>query len=138
MIVPGTRGAAADAVAAMPSRVLLVEDSPADALLTMEHLRRAAPWLVCTHIDRLSLATPELLAEHDCVILDLSLPDAHGLDALLNARHRDSDIPILVLTGLSDLETGVEALRHGAQDYLLKNSVDGPGLERAIRYAIER
>jgi diguanylate cyclase (GGDEF)-like protein len=136
MIVPASR--AGDVHLPVPSRVLLIEDSPTDALLTIEHLRRAAPWMACTHIDRLALATPELLASHDCVILDLSLPDAHGLDALLNARHRSADIPILVLTGLDDLDTGVEALRHGAQDYLLKNSVDGPGLERAIRYAVER
>jgi diguanylate cyclase (GGDEF)-like protein len=138
VIRPEARAARVENESVAPSRVLLVEDSPADALLTMEHLRRAAPWMVCTHIDRLSLATPELLAANDCVILDLSLPDAHGLDALLNARHRDADIPILVLTGLADMETGVEALRHGAQDYVLKNSVDGPGLERAIRYAVER
>ena len=122
----------------LTGRVLLIEDNAADAFLTLEHLRRAAPDLQCTHVDRLSLATSEVLAQHNCVILDLSLPDAHGLDALAETRHRDADVPILVLTGLADIDVGVQALRHGAQDYLLKNSVDGAALERAIRYAIER
>jgi diguanylate cyclase (GGDEF)-like protein len=120
------------------SQVLLIEDNLADALLTTERLRRAAPDVRCSHVDRLAHATTEVLGRHDCVIVDLGLPDAHGLDALREIRHRDPDIAILVLTGLSDSDLGVEALRHGAQDYLLKDAVDGPALERAIRYAIER
>ena len=74
----------------------------------------------------------------DCVMLDLGLPDAAGLDALHRISRRVEDVPIIVLTGDGDGRRGVEAVAAGAQDYLVKGEVDPPTLRRAIRYGIER
>ena len=119
-------------------RVLLVEDNPADAYLTTDSLNTADPLTVCDVVRRLGDVTPERLQGVDCVIVDLSLPDANGLDALVRLRRVDGEVPIIVLTGIDDLETGSAALQQGAQDYLVKGSADGPALVRAIRYAQER
>src|SRR4051812_49550880 len=83
-------------------------------------------------------ARREELEHVDCVLLDLDLPDAHGLAALhrLKADHRE--LAILVLTGLADEQRGIEALAAGAQDYLVKGRVDGALLARSLRYAVER
>src|SRR5262249_16688716 len=72
------------------------------------------------------------------VLLDLSLPDAQGLDTILKLHTLVSHLPIIVLTGMENDELAVEALRKGAQDYLVKGKVDGNLLARSIRYAIER
>jgi DNA-binding NarL/FixJ family response regulator len=77
-------------------------------------------------------------AAADCAILDLSLPDASGLQALVALRALSPDLPIVVLTGFDDLEVGLSALRCGADDYLVKSQVDGFTLDRAVRYAIAR
>src|SRR4051794_36811025 len=73
-----------------------------------------------------------------CVVLDLGLPDADGLAALHRLREAAPDVPMLVLTGLTDTARGLEAVAAGAQDYLIKGRVDGELLARSIRYAIER
>lgn len=119
-------------------RLLLVEDNPADAFLTLDSLNTADPLTVCDVVRRLSDVTPARLTGLDCVILDLSLPDATGLDALVQLRALNSEVPVIVLTGEADLDVGTASLQHGAQDYLVKGSADGPALVRAIRYAQER
>jgi signal transduction histidine kinase len=120
--------------------ILLVEDNPADARLLRESLAesRAAPFEL-THVERLDAALARLDAERfDVVLLDLSLPDSAGLDTLSRAHARFPGVPIVVLTGQADKELALEAIRQGAQDYLVKGQVDGNLLVRAIRYAIER
>ena len=72
------------------------------------------------------------------MLLDLSLPDADGLDTLVRAHARAPKIPIVVLTGHDDEALAVRAVRAGAQDYLVKGRVDGDLLVRSIRYASER
>jgi serine phosphatase RsbU (regulator of sigma subunit) len=74
----------------------------------------------------------------ECALLDLGLPDAEGLTALEKLRGRVPDVPVVVLTGRIDDAVGPEALAAGAQDFLVKGQVDGRGLERSLRYAIER
>jgi DNA-binding NarL/FixJ family response regulator len=119
--------------------LLLIEDNPIDALRTMALLRTRVPDMSCRHVSTLADATPELLAAADCVLLDLSLPDAQDQEGLKEVLQRATDVPVVVLTGLDDpLQTGLESLRNGAQDYLTKDSLDAAGLERSIRYAIER
>jgi putative nucleotidyltransferase with HDIG domain len=74
----------------------------------------------------------------DAVLLDLSLPDSHGLDTLSKTYSQAAGVPILVLTGLDNEALGLEAVQNGAQDYLVKGQIDGQLLVRAIRYAIQR
>lgn len=120
------------------TRILHVEDNAADLLLTQEYVRGAMPSVEFDSAVRLADVTPDRAAAASCAILDLSLPDATGLEALIALRAMCEHLPIIVLTGLDDLPLGLTALRDGADDYLVKNHVDGYTLERAIRYAIER
>ena len=122
-------------------RVLLVEDQSADARLTLEDLRDVADLdaIEATHVRTLAEALA-VLERHrfDIVLLDLGLPDATGLDAVTAMLECGPDLPIVVLSGLDDERTALEAVLHGAQDYLIKGQVDRSLLRRALRYAIER
>jgi DNA-binding NarL/FixJ family response regulator len=127
------------AVSSEAGSLLLIEDNPIDALRTMALLRTRVPDMACRHVSTLADATPELLAAADCVLLDLSLPDAKDQEGLKEVLQRATDVPVVVITGQDDpLQTGLESLRNGAQDYLTKGSLDASALERSIRYAIER
>ncbi|TDC54510.1 response regulator [Actinomadura sp. KC345] len=118
--------------------LLLVEDDPGDAFLFEELLAEAQPGVRITVATTLAEALDALRPDMQCVIVDLSLPDAQGLDALHQMHARAPSIAVLVLTGLADAHVGVEAVAAGAQDYLVKQDVDGALLTRAISYAIER
>jgi serine phosphatase RsbU (regulator of sigma subunit) len=122
----------------LPIQLLLVEDDPGDALLVQSLLAGAAPNVDVIRVDRLREAEEMLPGGIECVLLDLGLPDAMGLEAVERLRAAALDAAIVVLTGHDDEQRGVEALSRGAQDYIVKGSVDGPLLARAIRYAIER
>jgi diguanylate cyclase (GGDEF)-like protein len=144
---PGSEWAASPATGPAPGvarlrtgarRVLLIEDDPADAHLAADALSVADPRTVCDLVGRLADVTPARLAAVDCVLVDLSLPDASGLQAVIHVRRLSSDVPLVVLTGDDDIETAAAALQHGAQDYLVKGRADGAVLDRAIRYAQER
>ncbi|MHC4779460.1 MAG: GGDEF domain-containing protein [Planctomycetota bacterium] len=76
--------------------------------------------------------------EADAVLLDLGLPDSTGLNTLRTIRKAVPHVAVVVLTGDDSDSTVMEALREGAQDYLLKEEVSGPLLQRTLRYAIER
>lgn len=117
--------------------LLLVEDDDGDALLVEELLVDAGLAADVTRAWSLEAALDALGDPVDCVLLDLGLPDASGLDALVQLR-RVSDAALVVLTGLDGIDRGVEAVAAGAQDYLVKGRVDGETLGRALRYAIER
>jgi len=127
----------------MPSesiKVLLVEDNLGDARLLFEGMEEALPGqFQVAHVRRLS-ETLEYLWEDTCsvVLLDLGLPDSHGLDTLVLVRAQAPDVPIVVLTGFQDEELGDQALKEGAQDYLVKGQVDSKLLARSMRYAIAR
>jgi signal transduction histidine kinase len=121
-------------------KVLLVEDNLGDAGLLYEGLEEALPGqFQTTHVRRLSEALEYLWEETcDVVLLDLGLPDSHGLDTLVVTRAQAPGVPIVVLTGFQDEALAVEALKGGAQDYLVKGQVDGKLLGRTMRYAIVR
>lgn len=121
-------------------RILLVEDNPGDARLLRETLREAEGFpFEMAHAERLGQAAGMLAGSPaDVVLLDLSLPDAHGLDTVRRMLDAAPDIPIIVLTGTDDERLALQAVHAGAQDYLAKGRVDGPLLARSIRYAIER
>ena len=120
--------------------ILLVEDNPGDARLIRELFRD----LQGRSFDILTAESfrqaHERLKEHrvDLALVDLSLPDSHGLDTFRKLAESYPSLPQVLLTGLNDQETAIQAVREGAQDYLLKGEVDGHILIRAIDYAIER
>jgi signal transduction histidine kinase/DNA-binding response OmpR family regulator len=122
-------------------RLLLVEDNPGDARLLQETLAdiQSAQFDLVV-VSRLSeaLTVLEQEARFDVMLLDLSLPDSHGLQTFLKVHERARSTPIILLTGLDDAAFAAEAARRGAQDYLVKGQVDGNLLMRTIRYAIER
>ena len=120
--------------------ILLIEDNPGDARLLQELMTEAGMVrFKLTHVDRLSTGL-ERLAEGDLdvVLLDLSLPDSHGLETLIRLHAQAPSLPIVVLTGLEDEALGVTLVQAGAQDYLVKGQVTSHLLMRSIRYAIER
>lgn len=123
-----------------PIQVLLVEDNLGDARLLQELLDEAAPTqFELTHVQRLAEALACLEGEaYDVVLLDLGLPDSHGVDTVVQVAAVAPSVPIVVLTGLQDEELAVRAVREGAQDYLIKGQIDGTLLARSIRYATER
>ncbi|MBF0416327.1 MAG: response regulator [Magnetococcales bacterium] len=75
---------------------------------------------------------------YDILLVDLNLPDSRGLSTFERISGRISDIPVIVLSGLDDESLAIQAVRSGAQDYLVKNAIDGNLLFRSIRYALER
>ena len=120
-------------------RVLLVEDDHGDAFLVSELLREEAAPVDVHRAQSLTEGLDRLRSEpFDCVLLDLGLPDASGLAALESLQGAAPHVAHLVLTGDRDDQRGIEAVAAGAQDYLVKGSVDGDGLRRAILYAVER
>jgi PAS domain S-box-containing protein len=124
----------------LPIRVLLVEDDPGDARLIREMLADAKDGVFrLDWVDRLTAGLERLSAQaFSVLLLDLSLPDSQGLATFESANSRAPQTPIIVLTGLDDNVFALEAMRAGAQDYLIKGRMDGDLLTRAIRYAIER
>jgi serine phosphatase RsbU (regulator of sigma subunit) len=119
--------------------VLLVEDDRADALLVEELIADAGVDITFGWAQSVSDAEREVARDRpDCVLLDLNLPDANGIDALQRIGRSDPSIPIVVLTGLNDEHFGISAVASGAQDYLVKGRVEPETLQRSLLYAIER
>ncbi len=120
-------------------KVLCVEDNPGDARLLREILKETGMEIELIFAHRLDYACRTLgTTVFDVILLDLSLPDAKGLEAVERIRTVAPDLPIVVLTGLIDEAVGVQCVQKGAQDYLVKDHFDGASLKRALRYAIER
>nr|WP_156749800.1 SpoIIE family protein phosphatase [Mycobacterium sp. E1747] len=119
--------------------LLLVEDDRADAVLVEDLIADAVADIRVVWAQSMAHAERELAsARPDCVLLDLHLPDANGIDALDRIAKHDATVPIVVLTGLNDEYFGASAVAAGAQDYLVKGRVEPEMLRRALLYAIER
>ncbi len=120
--------------------VLLVEDNPGDQRLIREALAETNHANIRLEpVDCLQAAQAALAKQgYDLILLDLALPDSAGLETLDKAGEAAPDTPIVILTGLDDVNTGIQAVRAGAQDYLVKGELTGHLLVRAIHYAIER
>lgn len=120
--------------------VLLVEDNPGDAFLIQEQFKTAQTYEYhLTHVEYLANAIAFLAQDaYDVILLDLSLPDSRGLETLKTIKEYSLSIPIVILSGINDEELAIQALRQGAQDYLVKGQVKGEILVHALRYAIER
>jgi diguanylate cyclase (GGDEF)-like protein/PAS domain S-box-containing protein len=120
--------------------LLVVEDSPGDARLVWEMFNEQGGQNTrLTHVACMSDAEKHL-AEHDVdiILLDLGLPDVQGLGAVRRARAAAPRVPLVVLTSLDDEFLATEALKEGAQDYLIKGQIDTRGLLRSLRYAAQR
>jgi serine phosphatase RsbU (regulator of sigma subunit) len=118
--------------------VLLVEDDEGDALLVQDELAEVLPQAVIVRCRTIGEALAARDQAIDCVLLDLGLPDASGLDAVATLRSALPAVPLIVLTGLADPAAGAAAVAAGAQDYLIKGLVGNDALARSIRYAIGR
>jgi serine phosphatase RsbU (regulator of sigma subunit) len=136
-----TSNAELDTAAATTGRgqvpVLVVEDDDGDALLVEELLREVDAPVVMQRARSLGQATT-MVSEAACVLLDLGLPDSQGLQGLKRLLKLEPDAAIVVLTGEANEHLGEQAVRAGAQDYLVKGEVAGHMLHRVIRYAVER
>jgi diguanylate cyclase (GGDEF)-like protein len=120
------------------ANVLLIEDNDADAELVTEFLSEVRNARV-TRATRIEEAAHALRAlTFDFVISDLGLPDAHGLDTVRRLQPLAPDTPLIVLTGIDDEDLAVQAVQHGAQDYLVKGELDAASLRRTLRHAAER
>jgi len=121
-------------------QVLLVEDNAGDARLLREMFsKEKADSFELTHLLRMSDAVLHLAKGGvDIALLDLGLPDAHGLDSVRRAHEVAPNVPVIVLTGLDDETLAAEAMKEGAQDYLIKGQIESRALPRALRHAVER
>jgi PAS domain S-box-containing protein len=121
-------------------KILLVEDSESDAALLQEEILHSGTG---DHQIKIAGSLQQAIEyfednQVDATLLDLNLPDSSGLETVRAIMSRQPDAPIVVLTGFDDEKAGTEAVRMGAQDYMVKGKADGRLISRAVRYAIER
>jgi signal transduction histidine kinase len=121
-------------------QVLLVEDNAGDARLLREMFSKERHGsFELTHLLRMSDALIHLAKSAvDVVLLDMGLPDGHGIETVRRTRAVAPEVPVIVLTGLDDEALAAEAMKEGAQDYLIKGQIESRALPRALRHAIER
>lgn len=121
-------------------KTLIVEDNPADVRLIEDALRRSSgARFETSRADSLAEAMQALQeVDPDVVLLDLGLPDSRGLESLETLGSRTATAPIIVLTGHDDESMALEALKRGAEDYLVKGTLEGELIARTVRYTVER
>ena len=121
-------------------QVLLVEDNAGDARLLREMFsKETSGSFELSHLTHMHEAEVRLKAGGvDIVLLDMGLPDGHGLDTVRRVHAAAPGVPVIVLTGLDDEALAAEAMKEGAQDYLIKGQIENRALPRALRHAIER
>lgn len=123
-----------------PLKVLLIEDNPGDAFLMKFYLGESTePAFETLHAETIKQAY-ELLDQNkfDIILQDLNLPDSHGVDSIKNLLAKYPGNLVLVLTGLTDEEVGLETVRYGAQDFLVKGRFDGKVLISSVMFSYER
>lgn len=121
------------------TRIFLVEDEPVSAGITLRMLREAGLAGAVSSAGTLADGLAALEAGGaDVALLDMGLPDSAGTDTVRAVCGRFPKLPVIVMTGTDDEAVGLEALKHGAQDYLVKGQFDDRELKRVIRYAQER
>lgn len=121
-------------------QILLIEDRIEDADLVRIYLKHAGLKHQLYHVESLyeGFQLVEERPDMDVVLLDLSLPDSHGFKTLTKFRERYTHLPVVVLTGLDDDTVGNQAIKAGAQDYLVKGKFESDLLVRVIRYSMQR
>ena len=124
-----------------PLHVLIIDDSEDDALLIGRQLRQWGYELDCARADSVASLTAALERRHwDLVLSDYTMPGFSGTRALALVRERDPDIPYIFVSGTIGEEAAVEAMRSGAQDYVMKGDFSRllPVIERELREALTR
>lgn len=121
-------------------RILVIEDNPADVLTIRQALTDSGALEIrLDHEETLEGGLQSIAdQEPDCVLLDLGLPDSQGLETLERFDPKALRVPVVVLTGLEDDLVGVDAVRLGAQDYVVKGRLTGSSILRIIRYGMGR
>lgn len=121
-------------------KILLIEDNLAEARLLQEFIKLTKSQnFGLVHVQRLQDGINQLNSQkYDVILLDLTLPDSQGLSSIPQLLQQNPSNPIIVLTNTNDEELGIEAVRQGAQDYLVKRHVNPDTLVRSVRYAVER
>lgn len=120
-------------------RVLLVEDNPSDHFLIREHLHDPELTFEVTRAKTLASAVRRLATDRfECVILDLNLPDGEGVEVIRAVTDAAREAAVVVMTGDSNSTLALVALRHGAQDFLLKGEIALQTISRAVRFAVQR
>lgn len=123
----------------MSLKILLIEDNPGDVRLINEMLKESGIQFELECVERLSSGIGKIkLDSFEVILLDLGLPDSQGISTLTKLNEIKHEAPVIVLTGLKDESAGVQAVKEGAQDYLIKGQVDKNLLSRSINYALER
>lgn len=120
--------------------ILLIEDNPADVYIVKEMLRSSSLNIgKLVTLERIDDATNFLQKQEvHLALLDLSLPDSFGLESYFGLRQVNKKLPVIILTGNNDAETALNALKEGAQDYLVKGEFNENLLSRSIQYSVER
>lgn len=120
--------------------ILLIEDNPADVYIVKEMLRSSSLNIgKLVTLERINEATDFLQKQEvHLALLDLSLPDSFGLESYFGLRQVNKKLPVIILTGNNDAETALNALKEGAQDYLVKGEFNENLLSRSIQYSVER
>jgi CheY-like chemotaxis protein len=124
--------------------ILLVEDNQADVQLLQEMLTDLESDLMqpvilyMTHAGTVKEAVLHTGKPFDVILVDLSLPDSRGIHTVSSIIDTFKAVPVVVLTGSSDAELGIAAVKCGAQDYLVKQEITSTLLLRSMQYAIER
>ena len=121
-------------------RFLIVEDNPGDLLLISTEIYGTTLSVdTIDSADRLSVAIDKLKQScYHIILLDLSLPDSSGIETFKRIQQASAYVPVVILSGLSDMSVALEAINLGAQDYLIKGDFDGKVLSKTILYGIER
>jgi signal transduction histidine kinase len=121
-------------------KILLIEDNLAEARLLQEFIKLTKSQnFGLVHVQILQDGIKQLNSQkYDVILLDLTLPDSQGLSSIPQLLQQNPSNPIIVLTNTNDEELAIEAVRQGAQDYLVKRHVNPDTLVRSVRYAVER
>lgn len=121
-------------------KVLLVEDNPDDALLVQEMIRARGAGQFELSVERTLVDSLNRLKKEsfDLILLDFNLPDSRGIATMKNLQKEASHLAIVVITGMDEEAVALEALKNGAEDFLVKSEFDGSLLIRSARYAVER
>lgn len=122
-----------------PVRVLLVEDDAAFADLVRAMLGVAAPEFEVEHAGRLSSALARLVRDrYDVVVTDLNLPDSTGSETVRHLQRAAHQVPLVVLSGIGDIDVALDAIHEGADDFVVKGALDADTVARLVRVALER